>query len=90
MNLKNLKKHKQKHFRWIVERSSYFVPWEGKIRRIESHFGSVVSSYFVFVRWVMLVNLFMSAVIAIFIMIPGSIFFLFSLLLIKGILNILL
>ena len=60
--------------RWIIERSSYFVPWEGKIRQIESHFGSVVSSYFIFVRWVMLVNLFMSAVIAVFIMMPGGLY----------------
>ncbi|XP_077986223.1 transmembrane channel-like protein 3 [Glandiceps talaboti] len=34
-----------------------FLPWELRIKTIESHFGSSVASYFVFLRWLTAVNL---------------------------------
>ncbi|CAD5115815.1 DgyrCDS4755 [Dimorphilus gyrociliatus] len=47
-----------------------FIPWEMRIKTIESHFGSVVASYFTFARWLFWVN-FMFAVVTIsFIVVP--------------------
>ena len=57
-------------FRWLVEHAAYLIPWEGKIKSIESQFGSVVSSYFLFLRWVIMVNFIMSSVILLFVMMP--------------------
>ncbi|CAG2252796.1 TMC [Mytilus edulis] len=42
------------------------IPWEMKVKAIESHFGSVVSSYFVFLRWLMWINIWLAAL-------PGSV-----------------
>ncbi|XP_061624568.1 transmembrane channel-like protein 2-B [Phyllopteryx taeniolatus] len=33
------------------------VPWEKKIKEVESHFGSSVASYFIFLRWMYGLNL---------------------------------
>ena len=41
----------QVSFKFIKDLLSSFTPWQGRIKDIESHFGSVVSSYFVFLRY---------------------------------------
>ncbi|KAK6166036.1 hypothetical protein SNE40_022822 [Patella caerulea] len=46
------------------------VPWEMKIKRIESHFGSVVVSYFVFLRWLIWVNVILTLMTTCFIVVP--------------------
>jgi len=59
-----------KWIRWLWEHAAYLIPWEGRIKSIESQFGSVVSSYFLFLRWVILLNFIMSSVILLFVMMP--------------------
>ncbi|XP_076316361.1 transmembrane channel-like protein 1 [Tachypleus tridentatus] len=46
------------------------TPWSTKIKMIESHFGSVVASYFTFLRWVFWVNFFITTFVCCFLMVP--------------------
>lgn len=57
-------------WRWLKNSSVYLIPWESKIKRIESHFGSVVSSYFIFLRWILGLNITMSFILMLLVVIP--------------------
>ncbi|XP_075060970.1 transmembrane channel-like protein 2-A [Mixophyes fleayi] len=46
------------------------IPWEMKIKEIESHFGSSVASYFIFLRWMYGVNLILLCMVLGLIVIP--------------------
>ncbi|XP_075437822.1 transmembrane channel-like protein 2, partial [Ascaphus truei] len=46
------------------------IPWERKIKEVESHFGSSVASYFIFLRWMYGVNLVLFGLIFGLVVIP--------------------
>uniref|UniRef100_A0AAZ3PW82 Transmembrane channel-like protein n=1 Tax=Oncorhynchus tshawytscha TaxID=74940 RepID=A0AAZ3PW82_ONCTS len=49
-----------------------FIPWEMRIKKIESHFGSGVASYFIFLRWLFGINIVLTVMTGAFIVIPGG------------------
>lgn len=56
--------------RELANISNWFIPWELRIKEIESHFGSVVASYFTFLRWLFWVNMVIAIVLLVFIVVP--------------------
>ncbi|XP_075287866.1 transmembrane channel-like protein 3 [Opisthocomus hoazin] len=47
-----------------------FIPWEMRIKKIESHFGSGVASYFIFLRWLFGVNIVLTIMTGAFVVLP--------------------
>ncbi|XP_056607428.1 transmembrane channel-like protein 3 [Triplophysa dalaica] len=47
-----------------------FIPWEMRIKKIESHFGSGVASYFIFLRWLFGINIVLTILTGAFIVLP--------------------
>lgn len=59
------------HFtRELANISTVIVPWELRIKEIESHFGSVVASYFTFLRWLFWVNIVIAFALTVFVVMP--------------------
>ncbi|KAK6627305.1 hypothetical protein RUM44_009782 [Polyplax serrata] len=56
--------------RELANMMTLLIPWELRIKEIESHFGSAVASYFTFLRWMFWVNLVITIVLACFVAIP--------------------
>ncbi|XP_043287212.1 transmembrane channel-like protein 1 isoform X2 [Venturia canescens] len=56
--------------RELMNLETWMVPWELRIKEIESHFGSAVASYFIFLRWLFWINLVVSFVLTAFVAIP--------------------
>ncbi|XP_019618983.1 PREDICTED: transmembrane channel-like protein 3 [Branchiostoma belcheri] len=59
--------------RELANFASFFIPWETRIKMIESYFGSVVASYFIFLRWLFWINIVLSIVTMSFVVLPEMI-----------------
>ncbi|XP_048009325.1 transmembrane channel-like protein 7 [Megalobrama amblycephala] len=53
---------------------SYFILWKRGIQRIGGHFGGGVQSYFLFLRFLVILNFLSSLLIAAFVLIPSIVF----------------
>ncbi|XP_020282000.1 transmembrane channel-like protein 3 [Pseudomyrmex gracilis] len=56
--------------RELINLRTWLIPWEIRIMEIESHFGSAVASYFIFLRWLFWINFVIAATLATFVTIP--------------------
>lgn len=56
--------------REIYNFCALLIPWEIRIKEIESRFGSVVASYFIFLRWLFWVNIVIANIFLLFVIVP--------------------
>ena len=54
----------------IQDIAGHMIPWQQRIKDIESHFGSVVSSYFVFLRWIFWMNFAITLILTFTVILP--------------------
>ncbi|KAM9837810.1 transmembrane channel-like protein 3 [Aulostomus maculatus] len=60
----------KKLYRLLYNVVVVFIPWEVRIKKIESHFGSGVASYFIFLRWLFGINIVLTIMTGAFIVLP--------------------
>ncbi|XP_012227953.2 transmembrane channel-like protein [Linepithema humile] len=56
--------------RELINLQTWLIPWQVRIMEIESHFGSAVASYFIFLRWLFWINFVIAATLTAFVAIP--------------------
>ncbi|KAI8518574.1 Transmembrane channel-like protein 3 [Branchiostoma belcheri] len=56
--------------RELANFATFFIPWDTRIKTIESYFGSVVASYFIFLRWLFWINIALSILMLSFVVLP--------------------
>lgn len=66
LNSQKFKKVKREVYNFCA----LLIPWEIRIKEIESRFGSVVASYFVFLRWLFWVNIVIAGIFCLFVICP--------------------
>uniref|UniRef100_A0A4W4FY71 Transmembrane channel-like protein n=1 Tax=Electrophorus electricus TaxID=8005 RepID=A0A4W4FY71_ELEEL len=49
--------HMKRRLHKLENLKTMITPWQGKIKEVESQYGSSVASYFIFLRWMYVVNL---------------------------------
>ncbi|XP_048419105.1 transmembrane channel-like protein 3 [Stegostoma tigrinum] len=60
----------KKFGRLVCNFTVLFIPWEMRIKKIESHFGSGVASYFIFLRWMFGINIVLTIMTGAFVILP--------------------
>ncbi|XP_069122476.1 transmembrane channel-like protein 3 [Argopecten irradians] len=56
--------------RLVTDTLALLTPWEVKVKTIESHFGTVVASYFLFLRWLIWINVWLMLLQVCFVILP--------------------
>ncbi|XP_060065749.1 transmembrane channel-like protein 3 [Ylistrum balloti] len=56
--------------RLVTDTVASLTPWEVRVKAIESHFGTVVASYFLFLRWLIWINVYLMLIQVCFVIVP--------------------
>lgn len=63
----------RRFLRGMTQIGSFFLPWKSCLRSIEANFGTGVASYFLLIRWLLLLNIVITAVVSVFMILPWEV-----------------